>query len=325
MPLPQPLRDRLHIPAFCAPMFLVSTPDLAREACRSGIIGGLPRANARSIEEFESWLKSVREALDREAQEKPGARIGPLAVNLASRLPADELKQNLEICGRYGVDIIVSATGDPTELTARVHDWGGVVFHDAINLRFAEKAIKAGVDGITAIGSGGGGHSGTVSHLTLVPQIRAIFDGVIVMAGAVSTGAAIRTAEILGADLAYLGTRFIATRESGASDDYKAMLVEEDSRGLLYTDRVAGVHANWLTASMRVHGLDPDALPEPRVKMRYDHLPPGVKPWKNMWSAGQGIDLIHDVPPVAELVLRLRREYVAACELPDMAAQAAIS
>lgn len=323
MALPHAIKNRLTLPAFSAPMFLVSTPELAREACKAGMIGGLPRANARSIEQFEAWLAAIRADLDRHAAENPAVRIGPLAVNLATRMASEELGANLAICGRYGVDIIVSATGDPSELTRQVHDWGGIVFHDAISVRFAEKAIRAGVDGITAIGSGGGGHSGTISHLTLIPQIRAMFDGVIVMAGAVANGAAIRAAEVLGADLAYLGTRFIATQESGASEAYKAMLIAESSAGLLYTDRIGGVHANWLTASMIACGLDPIALPEPVAKMRYDHLPAGAKPWKNLWSAGQGIDLVHDIPPVAELVRRLRSEYVAACRVPDMAAEAA--
>jgi nitronate monooxygenase len=319
MPLPLRFRDRLQLPAFCAPMFLVSTPDLVREACKAGIVGGLPRANARSLEQFEGWLAAIRSDLDAYAEDHPQARIGPLAVNLTSRLKPDELHASLAICGRYGVEIIVSATGDPTELTRHVHDWGGLVFHDAIDLRFAEKAIRAGVDGITAVGAGGGGHSGLLSHFAFVPKLRQMFDGVIIMAGALSSGAAIRSAELLGADLAYLGTRFIATKESGASDAYRRFLVDESSDGLMYTDKIAGVHANWMTASMRAVGLDPADLPEPVRKMRYDHLPDGVKPWVNMWSAGQGINLIDDIPTVADLVDRLKQEYVAACDLPSMA------
>jgi len=224
------------------------------------------------------------------------------------------------LCARYGVEIIISAQGDPTELTRRVHDCGGLIFHDVTTMRFAEKAIAAGVDGLTCIGAGGGGHSGTISHLVLIPKIRSIFDGVIVLAGAVSNGAAIRAAEILGADLSYLGTRFIATRESRAADEYKAMLVRGTSADLMYTPDIAGVAANWMTESMSAVGLNPAKLPKPSgPKMAYSHLPDGVKPWKNLWSAGQGMDLIDDIPSVAELVGRLRREYVAACQTPDMA------
>jgi nitronate monooxygenase len=320
MALDPALRASLTLPAICAPMFLVTGPDLVREACKAGVIGGLPRQNARTFETFEQWLKEIRADLDRHRAEVPDARVAPIAVNLATRLPADELAAHLEVCRRYGVEIIISATGDPTELIARVHDWGGVVFHDVTNLRFAEKAIAAGADGLTCIGAGGGGHSGTISHLALIPRIRAMFDGVIVLAGGVSTGAVIRAAEMLGADLAYLGTRFIATREAAAPPAYKELLVSQSSTGLMYTGKIAGVPANWLTESMRVAGLDPDALPEPLGKgKRHDHQPDGVRPWINLWSAGQGVDLIDDIPSVAELVGRLRREYIAACEIPDMA------
>ena len=320
MALDPTLRGQLTLPAICAPMFLVTGPALVREACKAGVIGGLPRQNARSFERFEAWLAEISADLDAFRAENPTARVAPVAVNLATRLPPDELAAHLEVCRRHGVEIIISATGDPTELVGRVHDWGGKVFHDVTNLRFAEKAIAAGADGLTCIGAGGGGHSGTISHLALIPQVRAMFDGVIIMAGAVSSGAAIRAAEILGADLAYLGTRFIATEESDAPQAYKDLLVSQNSAGLMYTGKIAGVPANWMAESMRMVGLDPADLPEPLGKgMRHDHLPEGVRPWLNLWSAGQGIDLIRDIPSVAELARRLRAEYVAACEIPDMA------
>jgi nitronate monooxygenase len=319
------IREQLTLPAFCAPMFLVSGPDLVREACKAGLVGGLPRQNARTFEQFEQWLTGIRADLDEHAADNPGARIGPIAVNLATRMDADLLAQHLEVCRRAGVEIIVSAAGDPTELIARVHDWGGKVFHDVTSLPFAEKAIAAGADGLTCIGAGGGGHSGTISHLALIPKVRGMFDGTIVLAGAVSNGAAIRAAELLGADLAYLGTRFIATQESNARPDYKLLLLSQSSADLMYTPAISGVAANWLKASMRRVGLDPDELPEPGGAMRQEHLPENVRPWVNLWSAGQGIDLIDDVPTVAELVRRLRAEYVAACELPDMAAVARLA
>jgi nitronate monooxygenase len=326
MPLDPKLRAQLTLPAICAPMFLVTGPALVREACKAGVIGGLPRQNARSFEIFEQWLGEIHDGLARHRDEHSDARIAPVAVNLATRMPVDELAAHLEVCRRHGVEIIISAAGDPSELVKRVHDWGGQVFHDVTSLRFAEKAIAAGADGLTCIGAGGGGHSGTTSHLALIPRIRAIFDGVIILAGAVSTGAVVRAAEILGADLAYLGTRFIATEESLAPQAYKELLVSQTSAGLMYTGKIAGVPANWLAESMRLVGLDPDDLPEPLGKgMRHDHLPAGVRPWLNLWSAGQGIDLIQDIPTAAELVRRLRREYVAACELPDMAEAARLA
>jgi nitronate monooxygenase len=319
MSLGPALRARLRLPAVCAPMFLVTGPDLVREACRAGIIGGLPRQNARTLEQFTEWLAAIRRALDETAACDACARIGPVAVNLATRLSADELAANLDVCRRYGADIIISATGDPTELVKRVHDWGGSVFHDVTSLRFAEKAIAAGADGLTCIGAGGGGHSGTISHLALIPRVRAMFDGTIVLAGAVSNGAAIRAAELLGADLAYLGTRFIATQESAAAPEYKQLLLSQSSADLRYTPAISGVPGNWLAESMRSAGLDPDNLPVPAGRTRHDHLPSGVRPWKNLFSAGQGIDLIDDIPTVAELVRRLRQEYVDACARPDMA------
>jgi nitronate monooxygenase len=219
------------------------------------------------------------------------------------------------------VRIVVTSVGDPTLNAPLVQEYGMFHFHDATTIRFAEKAAAAGADGIVCIGAGGGGHAGAISHLAFIPQVRAMFGGMIVMAGAVSTGAVIRAAEALGADLAYIGTRMIATRESAAPDEYKAMLLAGSVTDVIYTRGVNGLPASWLKASLREIGLDPDDLflPEGRGT---DHLPPGKTPWRDIWSAGQGIGLIHDLPTVAELVARLQREYLDACAAPDMAAQA---
>ncbi|WP_260583626.1 NAD(P)H-dependent flavin oxidoreductase [Sphingopyxis sp. PET50] len=321
MALDPALRDRLVLPAVCAPMFLVSNPAMVIAACQAGIMGALPRQNTRSFEQFEAWLQDIRAALDLHAEKNPGARIGPLAINLATKMEPTEAAQHLDACKRYGVDIIISAIGNPADLTARVHDAGLKIFHDVVSMRFAEKAIAAGVDGMTCVGAGGGGHSGNIGHLVLVPRIRRIFDGTLLMAGSISTGAAIRAAEILGADLAYMGTRFIATQEAAIDPAYAAMLVGNHSEDLMFTPKIAGVAANWLRPSMERLGLDPKNLPQPTVAhgRGYDHLPEGVKPWKNLWSAGQGIDLIDDIPAIADLVVRLRAEYVAACEAPAFA------
>lgn len=317
MSLPTSIRSRLTLPAVCAPVFLVTTPELVREACLAGVVGGLPRQNARSIEEFERWLAMISEALQRRRDVEPNARLAPIAVNLASNMSPADFDANLSLCQRYGVEIIINATGNPTELAKRAHDRGMLVWADAISMRFAEKAMSVGAEGIVAIGAGGGGHSGVVSHLALIAAIRERFEGTLIMAGAVSTGAAIRAAEILGADLAYLGTRFIATEESGAHEAYKALLVSQRSVDLMYTPKIAGVAANWLTESMRMVGLDPANLPEPEPGQRgAGHLPPTVKPWANLWSAGQGIDQIDDIPTVAALVERLRSEYDRACRTP---------
>ena len=316
MALDATLRAKLTLPAVCAPMMMVSGPALVREACKAGIMAGLPRHNARTREEFEVWLSSIRSDLDAFAAENPEAVVGPLAANIVVRGRLDELRADLSLCSKYGVEIVISALGDPTELTKVVHDAGGMVFHNVTSLRHAVTAIEAGVDGLTCIGGGGGGHSGTLNSLAFIPRVRELWAGTIIFAGGVSSGSAIRAAEVLGADLAYLGTRFIATQEAAAPEEYKALLVAGRSEDLLYTDRITGVPANWLKGSLRRVGLDPDALPVPIAVRSYDHLPTGIRPWRDIWSAGQGIDLIRDIPPVAELVRRLREEYRVACEIP---------
>lgn len=302
------IRSGLRLPLVCGPMFSVTGPDLVRECCLAGVIGGLPRHNARSIEEFEDWLRQIRTALDDRRAIDPKARIGAIAVNMASNLPAEEFEANLKICAAYGVEIIINATGNPTELTRRAHDKGFIVYADAISIRFAEKAMAAGVDGINAIGAGGGGHSGQISHLALVAAIRSRFDKTVLMGGALTTGAAIRTAEVLGADLAFMGTRFIATREAAVPEAYKAMLIEATSADLVYTAKMGGAPASWLSASLGLAGVDPaDPTSAPG---------PGVRAWWDVWSAGQGVDQITDAPPVAVLIDRLAMEYEAACRTP---------
>jgi nitronate monooxygenase len=315
MALAKDVRDRLMLPAFAAPMFLVSTPQLATACCEAGIIGSLTRNHCRDDAEMEAQLVEVSEALKRFAD--AGHTPGPLAMNISPNSSAADFRAQLEICQRYGVRIIVTSVGDPTQNAPLVQEYGLLHFHDATTIRFAEKAAAAGADGIVCVGAGGGGHAGTVSQLAFVPQVRAMFDGTVVMAGAVSTGAAIRAGEVLGADLAYLGTRIIATQEAGGPPEYKAMLVEGGVTDVIYTKGVNGMPASWLKASLRAAGLDPDNLfiPESRGT---GHLPEGWTPWKNIYSAGQGIGLIDDIPPVAELVQRLRAEYVAACAVPDM-------
>ncbi len=317
MALPSDIRDRLTLPAVAAPMFLCSGVELAAEVCKAGLVGSLTRNHCRDIEELEAQLAGVADQLARFRDLYPERRIGPLAVNITPHFGVEELRAHMALCRRYGVRIVITSVANPTEVAPLIHDAGLLHYHDATNLRFAEKAIAAGVDGIIAIGAGGGGHSGVISHLAFIPQIRAMFDGTVVLAGAVSNGAVIRAAEILGADLAYLGTRFIATREASAPDAYKAMIVEGGTPDVIYTDGVNGMPAMWLKASIRAIGLDPDRLPKPE-KRGTDHLPSGIKPWKDIWSAGQGIGLIHDLPGVAELVRRLQAEYAAACATPDM-------
>jgi nitronate monooxygenase len=317
MALDPKIRRSLVLPAICAPMFLVTNTAMVKAACRAGIMGALPHGNFRDFDAYLEGLKDIFEDLRRFRDERPDAIIGPVAANLRISPNHEESLREIRACRALGVELFITAVGDPTEMIKRVHGEGGRVFHDVTSIRFAEKAIAAKADGLTAIGAGGGGHSGTVSHLALVPKIRSMFDGTIVLAGAVSTGAAIRAAEVLGADLAYLGTRFIATQESGAPQAYKDLLVSQAAKDVLYTPAISGIPANWLKESLRRVGLDPDNLPKPAGIRNYDHLPPDVRPWRDVWSASQGIELIGDIPAIADLVLRLRREYVAACEVPS--------
>jgi nitronate monooxygenase len=312
MSLPATWAERLRLPVICAPMYRVTTPALAIAARRAGIVAAVPRGNVASFDAFEHWLAQINPPDADRTQPAP-----PLAVNLSTRLAPDDMAQHLAACQRHGVECIISAKGDPTALIARAHDHGLAVFCDAVNLRFADKAIAAGADGVIAIGAGGGGHSGTINHLTLVAEVRRRFQGTVVMAGAVGHGAAIRAAEILGADMAYIGTRFIASEEAGAPPAYKQMLVEARAGDLLYTANINGVPANWLTPSLRSHGLPPEQLPpRPADTRGFGHLPDGVVPWENLWSAGQGVEAIHDIRSVADLVDQLEREYDAACAVP---------
>lgn len=326
MSLPSEFRGRLTLPVFAAPMFLVSGTQLAIACCQSGIIGSLTRNHCRDLEEMEAQLRTVAEAVARFSDSHPDAVIGPLAMNISPTFSQEEFRAHLDVCRRYGVRIIVTSVGDPTLNAPLVREYGMLHFHDATTIRFAEKAVAAHVDGIICIGSGGGGHAGTISHLAFIPKVRAMFDGTVVMAGAVSTGSVIRAAEILGADLAYIGTRMIATQESDAPDDYKTMLLEGGMADVIYTKGVNGLSASWLKTSLRSIGLDPDNLFIPQGRST-EHLPADATPWRDIWSAGQGIGLIDDIPSVAELVRRLQREYVSACAVPNMvhAASAALA
>jgi nitronate monooxygenase len=315
MTLPDHIARRLTLPIVCAPMFLISGPELVAAARDCGFIGAFPRQNARTADQFADWLCRIRDA-GQATNDLRGRRPGPLAVNIPTTLPEDEMAADLDACARHGVDIVITSVGKPDVITRLAHERGLLVHHDATSVTFAEKAIAAGVDGLNCIGAGGGGHSGTVSHLALIPRLRSMFDGTISLAGAVATGAAVRAAEVLGADLAFVGTRFAATVESRANPLQKEWIVSGDSRRLRYTAKVNGVPANWMLDSLEHHAIDIEALPDP-TNRGHEHLPDDVRPWRDLWSAGQGIELIHDSPPVAELARRLAAEYRDACDAPD--------
>ena len=312
MPLPSHIRDRLRIPVFGAPMFLVSGPDLAIEQCKAGVIGSFPALNARPQEELDKWLTRIEAELAQCRREHPGRKIAPHAVNLIMNKANQRLDADLEVVLSHKVPIVITSLSAPTALVPRVHAYGGVVFHDVIKVRHAEKALEAGVDGLIAVCGGAGGHAGTLSPFALVNELRRIHDGPLVLAGAITNGAGVLAAEAMGCDLAYLGTRFIASKESLAMDRYKRMIVDSDSGDIVFTPLFSGVHGSYLAGSIRNAGLDPDNLPLQEAPGQYRSREDRPKTWKEIWGAGQGVGNIDDIPTVAELVDRLEAEYRAA-------------
>ena len=306
---PSDLRARLSLPVVVAPMLLVSGPELVIASCRAGLVGSFPAANARQPGELEQWLIRIQAAL---AEAPPGAGpVGPYAVNLIVRGAGTEaFEADLALMRRYAVPIVITSVGDPGQVADFVHDYGGLVFHDVATVRHARKAIAAGVDGLIVLTAGAGGHTGQANPFAIVPQIRALWDGAILLAGAISDGRSIHAAEVLGADFAYMGTRFAATQESLAAADYKALLVSQQTSDIMTTDRVSGLNATFMRGSIAARGLDPDDLP-PREGLFKPALPDGLKAWRDIWSAGHGVGLIDDIPTVAQLTDRLTTQYAA--------------
>jgi nitronate monooxygenase len=305
MPLPPQLEGRLRLPAVAAPMFLVSGPELVVEACRAGILGTFPALNQRTSEGFRDWLDEIEAAL----AGSPGA--APFGVNLIVHRSNRRLAADLAICAEHRVPVVITSLGAVPDLVREVHGWGGVVFHDIVSRRHAEKAAEAGVDGLILVCAGAGGHAGTLNPFAFLAEVRQVFDGTILLAGAISTGRDILAALAMGADLAYLGTRFIATRESRASEPYKRMLCEAGAGDIVYTPAVSGIPGNFLRQSLEAAGIDPAALRSASDIVA--ELQGGeIRAWRDIWSAGQGVAAIGDVPTVAELVARLEAEFEVA-------------
>lgn len=302
MPLPRTLQGRLRVPAIASPLFLVSGPDLVVETCRAGVLGTMPALNQRSSAGLVDWLDEIEERL----RDIPDA--APFGVNLIAHRSNPRLEVDLRIVVDHEVPLVITSLGAVPDLVRAVHGYGGLVFHDVISARHAEKAAEAGVDGIVAVSAGAGGHAGTLSPFALVAEIRRFFGGAIVLAGAISTGAHIAAAQVMGADLAYLGTRFIATQESLAAPEYKAMLVGARAADIIYTPAVSGVSANFMRQSLEAAGIDPARSGAPGT-MDLDHE---AKAWKDVWSAGHGVGGIEHVPTAAALCAALAQEYQAA-------------
>jgi nitronate monooxygenase len=309
------LLGELCAPVMAAPMFIVSNLALVKACCRAGIVGAWQAGNPRSAEEFQAWLDALGEA-EREAKGE-GLPFAPYAVNLlAAGGDPEAMAQRLDWCERARTPLLVTSLGDPAEIVKRAHGWGGLVIHDATTVRFAEKAIAAGVDGLLLVCAGAGGHTGALSPFAFIPKIRRMFDGLILAAGGIADGAGVAGALALGADMACLGTRFIATQESGAPEGHKAMLVESGIEDVLLSQSVSGIPAHWLKGSILAHGLDPMALPPPRGPRRGGELPQGVRAWRDIWSSGHSAGLIDDIPAVAVVVDRLSEEFEAAAGQP---------
>lgn len=311
MPLPRSLQNKLRIPVIGAPMFIVSGAELVLAQCKAGIVGAFPALNARPETVLDEWLDRITTELAAWSVAHPERPAAPFAVNQIVHASNNRLKHDIDSCVRFEVPIVITSLRPPAAVVEAVHGYGGVVFHDVINLRHARKAIEQGVDGIIAVCAGAGGHAGTTSPFALVREIREIFDGAIILSGSMSRGGDLAAARAIGADLAYLGTRFIATAEANAPDAYKQMIVSSKSSDIVYTSLFSGVHGSYLRGSIENAGLDPDDLPE-GDKTRMDFGSGGntrAKAWRDIWSAGQGVGSIHDVPTVDELVTRLEQEY----------------
>jgi nitronate monooxygenase len=313
MALPSLLVNRLRLPIVGAPMFLVSTPALVVAQCTAGIVGSFPALNARPAAQLDDWLSEIIETLAGAQRANPAAKIAPFAVNQIVHVSNERLEQDVALCVKHRVPIIITSLRPPAEVVSAVHSYGGIVFHDVINRRHAEKAAQQGVDGIIAVCAGAGGHAGLLSPFALVKQVREVFSGTIILAGAMSTGADVLAAQAMGADLAYLGTRFIATAESNASPDYKQMVVDSGAEDIVYTSLFSGVSANFLRESVKRTGLDPDNLPTAdKAKMNFSEGGHEFKAWRDIWSAGQSVGGVQDVSSVGALVERMAVEYEAA-------------
>ncbi|MGO6682015.1 NAD(P)H-dependent flavin oxidoreductase [Rhizobium leguminosarum] len=313
MALPPILRDKLRLPVIGSPLFIISHPVLTLAQCKAGIVGAFPALNARPESQLDEWLAEITEELARHDAAHPERPAAPFAVNQIVHMSNKRLEHDLTLCVKYKVPIVISSLGAVPEVNAAVHSYGGIVLHDIINNRHAHSAIRKGADGLIAVAAGAGGHAGTLSPFALVQEIREWFDGPLLLAGAIATGGAILAAEAMGADMAYIGSPFIATQEARAADAYKQAIVEGAASDIVYSNYFTGVHGNYLKPSIVAAGMDPDNLPLADVsKMDFEQAVGGAKAWKDIWGSGQGISAIKAVEPVAYLVDRLEAEYRAA-------------
>ncbi|MCA3251132.1 MAG: NAD(P)H-dependent flavin oxidoreductase [Pseudomonadota bacterium] len=312
MPLPPTLQD-LPLPIIGAPLFIISHPALVIAQCTSGVVGSMPALNARPASQLDEWLHEITEALAAWDRAHPERKSAPYAINQIVHKSNDRLEQDMAVCAKYRVPIVITSLGARPDVNQAVHGWGGVVLHDVIDNTFARKAVDKGADGLIAVAAGAGGHAGVKSPFALVQEIREWFDGPLALSGSIATGAGVLAAQAMGADFAYIGSAFIATAEARASEAYKQCIVDSTSDDIVYSSLFTGVHGNYLKPSIRNAGLDPDHLPEGDVAtMQFGSAGGPKKAWKDIWGCGQGIGAVKAVAPTADFVARLRREYAEA-------------
>lgn len=310
MSVPSALKN-LRIPVIGAPLFIIAQPDLVLAQCKAGIVGSFPALNARPKELLDEWLSKINEELASEREKNPDAQIAPYAVNQIVHSSNDRLEHDVRLCVKHKVPLIITSLRPPGEVVQAAHSYGGLVFHDVISVRHAEKAIEMGVDGLILVCAGAGGHAGTMSPFALVTEVRKFWDGPIALSGAMSKGEHVLAAQAMGADFAYMGTRFIATKEAIASDDYKNSLVQSQAGDIIYSNLFTGVHGNYLKSSIVAAGLDPDNLPQ-ADKNAMNFSSGTSKAWRDIWGAGQSVSGIDSVLPAAAVVDQLVAEYQAA-------------
>ncbi len=314
MSLPALLKNRLELPVVGSPLFIVSGPELVIAQCKAGIVGSFPALNARPAHVLEEWIRRIKGELGDYQAKHPDKKVAPFAVNQICHSSNDRLAHDIDTCTKLEVPIVITSLRPPAEVVDAAHSYGGVVFHDVINVKHARKAAEQGVDGLILVCAGAGGHAGTLSPFALVREVKQWFDGTVLLSGAISDGWGIASALALGADLAYMGTRFVATAEANADAAYKEALVKYAAEDILYSNLFTGVHGNYLAPSVAAAGLDPANLPE-ADKSTMNFGSGGntkAKAWKDIWGSGQGIGQIKDAPAAGELVARLKREYVEA-------------
>jgi nitronate monooxygenase len=314
MALPPILRDRLRLPVIASPLFIISNPDLVIAQCKAGVVGSFPSLNARPLSQLDEWLARITEELaawDRDHPETPSA---PFAVNQIVHRTNNRLEQDIELCVKYRAPVVITSLGAREDVNQAIHSYGGITLHDVITNAFARKAIEKGADGLIPVAAGAGGHAGTLSPFALIQEIRAWFDGPVALSGSIASGASILAAQAMGADLAYIGSAFIATKEANAPQGYKDMIVESAANDIVYTNLFTGVHGNYLKPSIVRAGLDPDNLPvsDPSAMNFGSGGNQEAKAWRDIWGCGQGIGAIHEAPSAGEFIARLAAEYASA-------------